>query len=114
MPIVNPGEIWKINIPDTQGHEQRGNRPALVVAVHPTAYVTMVIPFTKNQDYLRFPNSHKVVRSVSNGLLLDSVALIFQMRCLTNSDHRFLSKYGIIEQNQFSYIKLLIKNYLRI
>jgi mRNA interferase MazF len=107
-------EIWRVNLPDAEGHEQRGDRPAIVISMHAQANVTMVVPLTKNQDCLRFPYSHQVKKSIANGLLLDSVALVYQMRCLTVSSTRFLGKIGDIEQNHFDQIKLLIKSYLKI
>jgi mRNA-degrading endonuclease toxin of MazEF toxin-antitoxin module len=114
MPRIQPGEIWRINLPDADGHEQAGDRPAIVVAVHSQANLTMVVPLTKNKDCLRFPYSHQVKKSNTNGLLLDSVALVYQMRCLTASSTRFLERIGLIEQNHLDQIKTLIKSYLKI
>ena len=55
MPHLQPGEIWKIALPDADGHEQAGYRPAIVISMHMQANVAMVVPLTKNQDCLRFP-----------------------------------------------------------
>ena len=55
MPKLQPKEIWMVDLPDTQAHEQMGDRPAIVIAVHQESGMTMVVPFTKNQDYTRFP-----------------------------------------------------------
>jgi mRNA-degrading endonuclease toxin of MazEF toxin-antitoxin module len=74
----------------------------------------MVVPLTSNQDALRFPYSHKVASTSGNGLSEDSVALFFQMRSLTMSAGRFLVKIGTIEQEHFSSIKALAKDYLQI
>lgn len=114
MPKLQPKEIWKVALPDTQAHEQMGDRPAIVISVHPETGTTMVIPFTKNQDCTRFPYSYLVKKSNTNGLILDSVALIFQMRCLGNSPSRFLYKMGTIEDTHLKQIKTLIKDYLTI
>ena len=114
MPKLQPKEIWKVDLPDTQAHEQMGERPAIVVAVHQESGNTMVVPFTKNQDYARFPYTYLVKKSTTNGLTLDSVALIFQMRCLGNSTSRFLYKMGTIEDAHLKQIKTLIKDYLAI
>lgn len=114
MPKLQPKEIWKVALPDTQAHEQMGERPAIVVAVHQESGNTMVVPFTKNQDYTRFPYTYLVKKSTTNGLTLDSVALIFQMRCLGNSTTRFLFKMGTIEDAHLNHIKTLIKDYLAI
>lgn len=114
MPKIQPKEIWKVDLPDTQAHEQMGDRPAIVVAVHTESGNTMVVPFTKNQKFIRFPYTYLVKKSTANGLTLDSVALIFQMRCLGNSTSRFLYKMGIIEDVHLNQIKTLIKDYLAI
>jgi mRNA-degrading endonuclease toxin of MazEF toxin-antitoxin module len=114
MPRIQPGEIWMILLPDAEGHEQAGNRPAIVISVHLQANTTMVVPLTKNQDCIRFPYSYKVKKSDANGLLIDSVALVYQIRCLTASSTRFFEKLGVIEQSHLNQIKLLIKSYLKI
>lgn len=97
---------------DAEGHEQIGQRPAIVLAVHKEAKLCMVIPLTSNKDTLRFPYSLGIHRSSSNGLSSDSVALIYQMRSLTSS--RFDKKIGIIEPNYLESIIVLVKNYFGI
>ena|SRR3972149_1439494 len=114
MPKLQPKEIWKVALPDTQAHEQMGDRPAIIISVHSETAMTMVVPLTKNQDCTRFPYTYLVKKSPTNGLLLDSVALIFQMRCLSNSTSRFLYKMGIIEEINLKQIKTLAKDYLAI
>jgi mRNA-degrading endonuclease toxin of MazEF toxin-antitoxin module len=107
-------DIWLVALTETIGSEQRGQRPAVVIAVHPPANVCMVVPLTSNQDASRFPYSHKITCTSGNGLSADSIALVFQMRTLTISAGRFLSKIGVIEQNHFDRIKALIKDYLQL
>jgi mRNA interferase MazF len=113
MPRIQVKEIWKVDLPDTQAHEQTGYRPAVILSIHQTS-MTMVVPFTKNLDCERFSHTHLVRRSVENGLILDSVALIFQMRCLGNSATRFVELMGTLEDNHLNEIKILIKDYLSI
>jgi len=112
MPTVNPREIWQVSLNDTEGHEQRGDRPALILAVHGQANVCMVIPLTSNQDTLRFPYSYGIDCSTANGLACRSVALIYQMRCLTSS--RLLRKLGDVETDHYQRITILVRNYLNI
>jgi mRNA-degrading endonuclease toxin of MazEF toxin-antitoxin module len=111
---IRPMDIWMVSLTETVGSEQRGQRPAVVIAVHPQANVSMVVPLTSNIGASRFPYSHKIECSASNGLSADSIALVFQMRALTISAGRFLSKTGVIERRHFESIKALIKDYLRI
>ncbi len=39
-----PKEIWEIERPDPQGHEQAGKRPGLILAV--SYGMTIVVPFS--------------------------------------------------------------------
>lgn len=103
-------EIWQVSLNDTQGHEQTGERPAIVLAIHTRANVCMVIPLTGNQDTLRFPFSYGITRSATNGLAQDSVVLIYQMRCLTSS--RLIRRIGSVEPHHIRAITTLLKNYL--
>jgi len=103
-------EIWRVSLNDTQGHEQSGERPAIVLAIHRNANVCMVIPLTGNQGTLNFPFSYGITRSTTNGLTQDSVVLIYQMRCLTAS--RLIQKIGVVEPHHIHAITTLLKSYL--
>jgi mRNA-degrading endonuclease toxin of MazEF toxin-antitoxin module len=76
--------------------------------------MTMVVPLTKHQESLRFPYTYKIVKSQTNGLSFDSVALVFHMRSLANSTTRFQEKIGTIEEAHLRQIKILLKDYLAI
>jgi mRNA-degrading endonuclease toxin of MazEF toxin-antitoxin module len=88
------------------------DHPAIVLAVHNESAMTMIVDFTKNQDHTRSPYTYLVKKSNTNGLTIDSVALILQMRSLSNSASRFLYKMGTIEDIHLKQIKTLIKDYL--
>ena len=49
-PLPSRGQIWKVNLNPTRGHEQAGIRPALVVSVdtfnHGPAELAVVLPIT--------------------------------------------------------------------
>ncbi len=113
MPRLQVKEIWKVDLPDTNAHEQAGYRPAVILAIHQTS-IAMVVPFTKNTDCTRFSHTYLVRKSDSNGLIVDSVALIFQMRCLGNSATRFVERMGVLEDAHLNEIKSLIKDHLAI
>jgi mRNA-degrading endonuclease toxin of MazEF toxin-antitoxin module len=114
MPRPQVKQIWKVALSDAQANEQQGHRPAIVVSIHPETSMAMIVPFTKNPTCIRFPYTRQVKRSNANGLILDSVALIFQMRSLAISETRFIELMGTIEDNHLDQIKILIKNYLTI
>jgi len=112
LPAIRIKDIWRGSLKDVVGHEQMGERPALVLAIHKQAGLCMCIPFTSNLDELKMPYTYLIKSSENNGLTNDSVALVYQLRCLTST--RFLLKLGVIEQTYFDNIKTLTKNYLNL
>jgi len=114
MPKIQPKEIWMVHLPDAQANEQTGDRPAIIISIHPQTGMTMIVPLTKNLDCLRFPYTYKINKSTSNCLTFDSVALVFHMRSLANSATRFREKIGTIEEANLTQVKILIKDYLSI
>lgn len=106
-------EIWEVNLIDTEGHEQRGTRPAIIMAIHNQSHLSVIVPMTRTMRYLdMFPNTHLIPRSRQNGLRNDSVALIFQVRAL--DFRRFTEKWGDLEPDFFNRIKIMLKQYLNL
>ena len=93
---MNKGEIYLVEIPSTNGHEQVGIRPAIVVATTP-ANVTLIIPFTTNIEALRCPFTQEVRPSKRNGLSTLSIALVFQLRAIDTK--RLKTKIGDVEES---------------
>lgn len=112
QPTIKVMDIWEVRLTDTVGHEQRGSRPAIVIAIHNAANLCSVVPLTSNQDASRFPFTHSISRSSRNGLICDSIALIFQLRCLDLT--RFIQKIGILDQPHVDRIKALVKSYMNL
>ncbi|MCI0459509.1 MAG: type II toxin-antitoxin system PemK/MazF family toxin [Gemmataceae bacterium] len=92
------GEVWKVDIPFTPGHEQAGERPAVIVQDHPftTALPTvLIVPFTGAQSAMRFPGTVLVQPDGQNGLTVPSVALVFQLRVL--DQRSCLYRLGVLD-----------------
>jgi mRNA interferase MazF len=90
------GEIWLTQFPQSNGHEQSGTRPVIILAeLDPN--VTIIIPFTSNVQALRFLNTIEVIPSSKNGLADTSIALIFQIRAIDKK--RLIKKIGNIEES---------------
>jgi mRNA-degrading endonuclease toxin of MazEF toxin-antitoxin module len=52
------GEIWLVGLDPTQGHEQKGRRPVLIVspeAFNRVTKVPVVLPFTSGGNFARAP-----------------------------------------------------------
>jgi mRNA-degrading endonuclease toxin of MazEF toxin-antitoxin module len=60
------GEIWLAQFPQTDGREQSGTRPVIILAqLDPN--IAIIIPFTSNVQALRYPNTIEVIPSSENG-----------------------------------------------
>jgi mRNA interferase MazF len=78
---MKKGEIWLVEIPPTNGHEQHDLRPVLVFSPS-EANVVIIIPCTSNMSSLRYPHTLEIQPSATNGLTIPSIALIFQIRAI--------------------------------
>jgi mRNA interferase MazF len=82
------GDVVRVDLPAPQGkpgREQIGERPAAIlqatVAIANLATV-VVVPFTSKQHATKFAGSVLVAKSPTNGLSVDSVALVSQLRAI--------------------------------
>ena len=87
---MKKGEIWIVDLADGKGHEQKGERPALVLAKANS--LTIVAPLTGNIESARFPFTVTIEKNKVNGLSYDSVVLLFQITAL--DDARFIEQTG--------------------
>jgi len=106
---MRKGEIWFVKIPPTNGHEQGGTRPVLVLS-EIEANTVIVVPFTSNIQALRFIHTIEIIPSQLNGLKSKSIALAFQMRAIDRK--RLISKIGVLENNTLKEIERMIKKVL--
>ncbi len=108
--MMQPGEIWLVNLADAKGHEQQGRRPGLIVGQANGLVIT--IPLTSALHTARFSHTYPLPRSTHNGLNSESVALIFQIVALDGT--RFIHKIGEVGGGQMAAIRALMKDLLRI
>jgi len=108
---MNKGEIWLVDIPATDGHEQSGKRPVIILA-DTMANIVIIIPFTSNVQALRFPHTIEIKPSKTNGLTAKSVALVFQVRAIDKK--RLKNKIGIIEAGIIKKIENVLKSLFKI
>lgn len=107
---MKKGEVWLIDLPDGQGHEQKGTRPALVMGT--TNGLTIAIPITTNTNLAKFSHVLVIEPSSENGLTETSIAIIYQIRAL--DDARFKKKIGWIPKEQRAAINQLLKDLLKL
>ena len=92
---MKKGEIWLVELPSADGHEQIGTRPCIILA-ETEANIAIVIPFTSNIQALRFPHTLEVRPSKTNALSSISIALLFQVRAIDK--RRLMKKIGSLEE----------------
>ena len=96
---------------DSNGHEQAGSRPAIVIADTP-ANVAIIVPFTSNVQALRFPFTLEVKPTERNGLAALSIALIFQARAIDK--RRFKKKVGDLDDLLRTQLDSILMNLLQL
>jgi len=106
---MNKGEIWLVELPRTNGHEQAGTRPVIVLR-EAEANIAVVIPFTSNIQALRFPHTLEIRPSKENGLKDISVALVFQIRAIDKK--RLVKGIGILSEKSSEKIDSMIRKLL--
>jgi mRNA interferase MazF len=111
---MRKGEVWRVALPFTGGHNQAGERPALIVqnnsliAALPTV---LVVPFTSKLTAQRFPGTLVAQPDGSNGLTLPSVALVFQVGAQDKQD--LLGNLGVLDSNSLAQIFQLLEQMVR-
>ena len=104
------GDIWLVDLSDAKGHEQRGDRPAIVVGS--ANGLIIVVPCTTTLSTARFSHTFSLTPTASNGLDEESVALVFQIVALDRL--RFRHHIGIITEHQRLAIVALIRDLLKL
>jgi len=110
------GDILTVNLPTPSGgmgHEQVGNRPALVVqndATDPHLPTAMIVPFTSKLAALRYPHTFRVDPSPQNGLAWSSVLLVFQLRAIDKN--RLGNLIGCLEEHYLQQLEAEMRGLL--
>lgn len=104
------GEIWLVELPKANGHEQSGSRPAVVLAE--ISNIVVIIPVTSNLLALKFPFVLSINPSDKNGLTAESAVLVFQIRAIDRK--RLTRKIGRLEKFSMKSINELLCKMLNI
>jgi mRNA interferase MazF len=82
---VDIGDIYTVEIPPSDGHEQAGIRPAIIVQdaeFNKRLPTVLVVPLTSNLVAQAFPSTFLIQPNAENVLRLPSVVLVFQLRAI--------------------------------
>jgi mRNA interferase MazF len=118
MLTMQRGDIVLVDLPQavgTSGHEQTGNRPALVVhsdATSASLSIIMIVPLTSNIAAKKFAHTIEIQPSSQNGLSTPSVLMVFQLRAIDK--RRIIKKLGVIEAAALELVDAEMKTMLGI
>ncbi|MCP5100080.1 MAG: type II toxin-antitoxin system PemK/MazF family toxin, partial [Chloroflexi bacterium] len=94
---MNRGDVFDARLNPTEGSEQAGVRPVIVVsrdAINQFSSVVVIVPLTKATNVKRnYPNNIQITKGIG-GLTVDSVALGGQIRAISKS--RLLRQRGTL------------------
>ena len=79
---MRPGEVYWVDFPRRNGHEQAGRRPSIVLQDDSFAArspMVLVVPLSTRAGVTRYPGVVFVPADSANGLTADSFALVFQI-----------------------------------
>ena len=79
------GDIYSVEIPPSNGHEQAGPRPAIIVQsprFDKQLPTVLIVPLTSQLGAQIFPGTFLIHPDAENGLTMASVVLVFQLRAV--------------------------------
>ena len=91
------GDVYDARLSPTEGSEQAGMRPVIIVsrnAINQYSPVIVVVPLTDAANLKRTYPSDVLIRQPEGGLTLDSVALTGQVRAIAKT--RLLRQRGAL------------------
>jgi len=98
------GDVYDARLSPTEGSEQAGMRPVIIVsrnAINQHSPVIVVVPLTDAANLKRTYPSDVLIRQPEGGLTLDSVALTGQVRAIAKtrlSRRRGALSFEVVEQ----------------
>lgn len=99
--MVNKWEIYFCNLDPTQGSEQRGTRPVLIVStdsVNHNLPVSTVLPLSSIKGSEKIYPTEILLSADITGLPRLSVAMVQQIRTIAHS--RLINKVGMIRDKE--------------
>ena len=102
------GEVWQVNLNPTQGHEQSGIRPALIVSEdtfnNGPADLVIVVPITSVGKGIPF---HVEIKPLEGGLTMRSFIKCEEIRCV--SKQRLSQRLGEVSKRTIENVEDRIK-----
>ena len=106
---LTQGDIYWVAFPTSEGREQAGRRPALIIQADPfnqSLPTVCVIPITSNLRAASFAGTLRIEPDEDNGLTIPSVLLVFQLRAIDK--RRLLNMAGKITSKQLEQVLQMV------
>jgi mRNA interferase MazF len=111
LDLPSRGEVWQVNLSPTEGHEQHGLRPFLVLSIdamnHGPSGLVIGVPLTTT--YRKIPG-RVTIRPPEGGLTQESYALCDQVRTISTA--RLVRRMGRVQDKYvaqvLTYVKFLL------
>jgi len=110
LPRPVRGDVFSARLDPTEGSEQAGTRPVVVISrdsINANSPVVVVVPVTDAANVKRLYPSHTQIPEGSRGLKLDSVAKAEQIRAVQIS--RFVGYHGRLDRDLLARVEDAIK-----
>ena len=104
------GDIFQANLNPTQGSEQAGTRPVIIVsrdAINDHSPVVIVVPITGAENKSKIYPTHVLLTAGTGGLSKDSLAIAEQVRAITKT--RLKVNIGHLKLEHMSLISTALK-----
>lgn len=108
---MKKGDVCIVNLAAQIGHEQYGQRPAILISDTETPII-IVVPLTTNLESLRFPYTLTILPDKQNNLKQKSVVLTFHIRAIDKT--RIFKIIGKINKNIQNKIDMILKEMLKL
>ena len=110
LPRPVRGDVFSARLDPTEGSEQPGTRPVVVMSrdsINANSPVVVVVPVTDAANVKRLYPSHTQIPKGSGGLKMDSVAKAEQIRAIQVS--RFVGYHGRLDPDVLARVEDAIK-----
>jgi len=110
LPKPVRGDVFSARLDPTEGSEQAGTRPVVVMSrdsINANSPVVVVVPVTDAENVKRVYPSHAFLAKNSGGMKKDSVVKTEQIRAIQIS--RFVGYYGRLEKDALARIEGAIR-----
>ena len=107
---VQRGDVFRANLHPTEGAEQDGVRPVLVIsrdAINKSSPVVIIVPLTDAANKTRTYPSHVAFKAGTAGLTIDSIAMCEQVRAISKT--RLKSKLGNINRAEMASVEAALR-----